>query len=103
MNTAKQNTKLNECGILPSSDVPTYEKVQKPIHIDTYVYDFNCETIRRNYPSVGCVKGKRFKVTVSVERLHVIHMTLEYCIGFSESEHTSEHKNNILRTGLSPH
>ena len=32
------------------------------------------------------VQGKRLKVNVSIERLHVIHMTLKDCIIFSESE-----------------
>ena len=45
--------------------------------------------------------GKCYQVEVSVEILHVSHITLKDCIGFSESEHPSEHKSNKLHTGLS--
>ena len=62
----RQNTELNTCGISAPSGVPTYKKVQNPIHIYTYIYYFSCKIIGRNYPAVGWVQGKLFQVDVSV-------------------------------------
>ena len=102
-NTGRQNMDLNTCEICVYSDVPTYRNIQKPIQINNYIYYFSCEMIRRNCPFVGWVWGKSFQVDISVERLHVINMTLKDCIRFSKSEHTSEHKSNTWRTGWSSH
>ena len=55
--------------------------------------------IRKKCPAVAWVWGKSFKVDVSVEILHIIQMTLNYCIGFSESEHLSENKSSMLDVG----
>ena len=102
-NTGRKNTELNACEICAPSDVPTYKKAQKPIQINTYIYYFNCKMIRGDCPAVGWVRGKRFQVDVPIERLHVIHMNLKDCIGFSEREHPFKHSYNVLRTGSSYH
>ena len=73
------------------------------IQIDTYIFYFNCEIIMRKILAVGWVRGKRFQVDVYIEILHVIHITLKYCIGYSESKSTFKHKSNTLRTGSLSH
>ena len=83
----QRNTDLNASGIPVSSDVPNYKKVQHPIHIDVCINYFNQKIIRRNCKAVVWAQGKSVQVDVSVERLHFIHMTLKYCIGFSEIKH----------------
>ena len=65
---------------------------------DRYFYYFSCKIIRKKCPPVGWVRQKRFRVEISIERSHVIHMNLNDCIGFSESEHPYEHKSNTLNT-----
>ena len=88
-NTGRQNKELNTCEICASSDVPTYIKMQNPIQIYPYTYDFNCKIIMKKCLAVGWVQGKLFLLYVSVKRLYTIHITLKDCIRFSESKHPS--------------
>ena len=76
------------------------KKVATP-NTDRYLYYFSCKIIKRNFPTVGWEQEKCFRVDVMVEISHIIHMTLNNCIGFSKIKHPSEHKSNTLDAGSS--
>ena len=73
------------------------------IYISIYIYYFSYRIIGRKCSSLDWVQGKCLRVDVSIERSHVIHMTLQDCIVFIKIKHTSEHKSNTLRRDLLSH
>ena len=80
--------------LYPLTSLPTI-KYETP-KTDRYLSYFSSKIISRNCPAVGWVRGESFQVYVYIEILHVIHMTLNYCIIFRKSKNPSEHKSIIF-------
>ena len=78
--------------VRPPESLP--KKVKYPIQIDTYIFVLAKYLGESYIHRMGT--EERFQVDVSAERLHIIHVTLNNCIGFSEIEHPSENKSNKL-------
>ena len=53
--------------------------------------------MRRNCPTEGWVQGKSFGVDISIERLHVIYITLKIAYDWKK-QHSTKHKYNTLNT-----
>ena len=72
-------------------------------NIDRYIPSFSYLIIRIKCPTLGRVQGKHFQLDVSIEKLRVIHITINNCIVFIESKNPYEHNFDTLDVRLPSH